>query len=197
MGSRPTASATSVAGLLLLDSALNLISSDREAVQILSYPEKTVDIRRLDALLNGRIRAAIRDVRSSDQSSVTTEYTSGRRRYICRVFRLDSGSKGRGLPSVAVLLERSPSGLVPMSQICQRFNLSRRERETVEYLLQGLSSKEIADRMKISPNTVNTFFRLVMLKIGVSTRSGILAKMITASFDSSISMTSQSSFALD
>jgi len=52
----------------------------------------------------------------------------------------------------------------------------------VELLLQGLSNKEIANRMNISPNTVNTFFRLIMIKMGVSSRSGILARMIRASF---------------
>jgi DNA-binding CsgD family transcriptional regulator len=35
----------------------------------------------------------------------------------------------------------------------------------------------MADRMKISPNTVKSFLRLVMVKMGVSTRSGILGKI--------------------
>jgi DNA-binding CsgD family transcriptional regulator len=32
--------------------------------------------------------------------------------------------------------------------------------------------------MKISPNTVKAFLRIVMVKMGVSTRSGILGKVI-------------------
>jgi len=47
----------------------------------------------------------------------------------------------------------------------------------VEYLLQGLTSKEIAARMNISPNTVKAFLRLVMVKMKVSTRSGIAGKI--------------------
>jgi DNA-binding CsgD family transcriptional regulator len=62
------------------------------------------------------------------------------------------------------------------------FNFSQREKQAVELLLQGLSNKEIANRMNISPNTVNSFFRLIMIKMGVSSRSGILARMIRASF---------------
>jgi DNA-binding CsgD family transcriptional regulator len=65
-----------------------------------------------------------------------------------------------------------------MPEIGGRFNLSAREREAVEFLLSGLTCKEIADRMKISPNTVKAFLRVVMIKMGVSTRSGILAKII-------------------
>jgi DNA-binding CsgD family transcriptional regulator len=45
-------------------------------------------------------------------------------------------------------------------------------------LLQGLTSKEIAQRMGISPNTVKAFLRLVMVKMGVSTRSGIVGKIV-------------------
>jgi len=69
-----------------------------------------------------------------------------------------------------------------LPRIAQQFNFSRREQQAVELLLQGLSNKEIANRMNISPNTVNTFFRLIMIKMGVSSRSGILARMIRASF---------------
>jgi len=65
-----------------------------------------------------------------------------------------------------------------VAQIGQDFELTPREKETVELLIQGLTSKEIATRMKISPNTVKAFLRIVMVKMGVSTRSGILGKVI-------------------
>jgi len=68
--------------------------------------------------------------------------------------------------------------------MAQLFNFSKREKQAVELLLQGLSNKEIASQMNISPNTVNTFFRLIMIKMGVSSRSGILARMIRAGFSS-------------
>jgi len=70
--------------------------------------------------------------------------------------------------------------LTPLSEVSKQFNLTRRERDALEYLLQGLSSKEIADRMTVSPNTVKAFLRLVMIKMGVSSRSAIMAKIITA-----------------
>jgi DNA-binding CsgD family transcriptional regulator len=67
-----------------------------------------------------------------------------------------------------------------VTELGEQFDLTARERETVEYLLQGLTSKEIAVRMQISPNTVKAFLRLVMVKMGVSTRSGIVGKMVGA-----------------
>ena len=64
-----------------------------------------------------------------------------------------------------------------IAEISDRFGLTARERETVQFLLEGFTSKEIAQRMKISPNTVKAFIRLVMVKMGVSTRSGIIGKI--------------------
>jgi DNA-binding CsgD family transcriptional regulator len=57
------------------------------------------------------------------------------------------------------------------------FGFTPRENQTVELLLQGLTSKEIATRLEISPNTVKAFVRLVMVKMGVTTRSGIVGKI--------------------
>jgi len=80
-----------------------------------------------------------------------------------------------------VLLERDEaSGYSALAEISEQFDLTQRERETIEFLLQGLTSKEIAIRMKISPNTVKAFLRLVMVKMQVSTRSGIAGKIAGA-----------------
>jgi DNA-binding CsgD family transcriptional regulator len=65
-----------------------------------------------------------------------------------------------------------------LSQVCQQFNLTQREQEVLEYLLQGMRNKEIANRMNISPNTVRAFLRLIMIKTGVSSRSAIVGKIM-------------------
>jgi DNA-binding CsgD family transcriptional regulator len=58
----------------------------------------------------------------------------------------------------------------------EAFQLTNRECETVKLLMKGLTSKEIADQMSISPNTVKSFLKLVMAKVGASNRTGIIAK---------------------
>ena len=65
-----------------------------------------------------------------------------------------------------------------MSQVAARFRLTPREQETLELLAIGLTNKEIADRMKISANTVKSFLKLLMIKMGVSTRSGIVGRSL-------------------
>jgi len=162
----------SAVGFLLMDSALNLISSNVEATQILAYSDKVANLKRTE------ICSSLLNREPSGKSPFVTELRSGRRRYFCRAFLVDSQAKDPAHPSIAVLLERGPSGLVPLSQISQQFNLTQREREVLEYLLQGLSTKEIANRMILSPNTVKAFLRLIMIKAGVSSRSTMVAKIV-------------------
>jgi DNA-binding NarL/FixJ family response regulator len=91
---------------------------------------------------------------------------------------VDSDGEGLSRPRIAVLLERANFGLIALSPISEQFNLTRRERDALENLLQGLSNKEIANRMNVSANTVKAFLRLIMLKMEVSSRSAIVAKVM-------------------
>jgi DNA-binding CsgD family transcriptional regulator len=175
---KKVSSPTSAAGFLLLDSSLNPISFNAEATQILSYPEIVADRKRLEVFLAAKIHSTLLNRPGFGDAPFVTEFRSGRRRYFCRAFVVDSQVKEPGQPSIAVLLERGPSALVPLRRVIQQFNLTQREREVLEYLLQGMSSQAIADRMELSPNTVKTFLRLIMIKMGVTSRSAIVSKII-------------------
>jgi len=83
----------------------------------------------------------------------------------------------RSKPTAAITVERNRWVL---RDLVMRFQLTNREMEAVQRLAEGLTSKEIAQRMNISPNTVKTFLRLVMIKMGVTTRSGVIGKLIRA-----------------
>jgi DNA-binding CsgD family transcriptional regulator len=172
--------ARSAVGFLLLDSALRPVSFNAEALQVLSYPDRLADVRHPIRFLAERIRMTLLSERPSRESPLVTEFRSGRRQYRCRAFVVDSDAKGPSDPSVAVLLERAPFGLSPWSPVVERLNLTRRERHVLDCLLQGLSNKEIANRMTVSPNTVKAFLRLIMMKMGVSSRSEIMAKIMMA-----------------
>ena len=168
----------SAAGFLLLDSSLSPLSFNDEAVRILSYPDNVTILTNSDLLLTETIRSRLITQQASGESVFVKEFKSGRRTYFCRAFLIDSHAKEPGQPTTAVLLERGPSGLVLLSQVCQQFKFTQREREVLEYLLQGMSSKVIANRMNLSPSTVKAFVRLIMIKTGVSSRSAIVAKIM-------------------
>jgi DNA-binding CsgD family transcriptional regulator len=119
------------------------------------------------------------DRRASAPHSHIEQFKSARRTYHCRFFplHLAGNDHAPNHPAFVLLLERSTNEATELAEICMRFRLTPREQETVELLFEGLTSKEIANRMKISPNTVKVFLRLVMVKLGVSTRSGIIGKI--------------------
>jgi DNA-binding CsgD family transcriptional regulator len=166
------------AGLLLLNSSISPMWFNREAVQILSYPENVESLTNSEPLLRETIRSRLL-ITSARESVFVKELQSGRRRYCCRAFPIDSHADELCQPTTAVLLERAPLGPVPLSEVCQQFKLTQREQEVLVHLLQGIRNKEIADRMNISSNTVRAFLRLIMIKTGVSSRSAIVGKILT------------------
>ena len=83
------------------------------------------------------------------------------------------------LPSASLKISNKEKHLQRLLlQTSQEFHLTHREQEVLGLLIMGLTNKEIADRMGISANTVKGFVRLVMLKMGTSGRSGIVAKVL-------------------
>src|ERR1022692_550620 len=168
--------APSTNGFLLLDGGLNLIAANDPALQILSFPSGADRIKQPKVFLADRVRTTLVDHGNQDGPAFVKEFKSGKRRYICKNFRVDCNGHYPVQPAFAVLLERTAAESSGLAEISEQFDLTQRERETVELLLQGLTSKEIATRMKISPNTVKAFVRLVMVKMKVSTRSGIAGK---------------------
>jgi DNA-binding CsgD family transcriptional regulator len=170
--------AKSSVGFLLLDTSLRPIFFNFEAVQILGYPEPVSEQSRVDPDALAERIGTILNGSARDGGPIVSEFRSGRRRYFCRAFRIAPLGENGYEASIAVLLERGPSGMVALSKISQQFNLTKREREVLEYLLQGMSSKDIATRMNVSPSTVKAFLRLIMIKTRASSRSAVVGKIM-------------------
>ncbi len=169
-------------GLLVVDTSLKVVASNADAVQILTFPDHPEKICHLDMWLSSKIRNRLVTGQSSSPSNrFVTELRSAKRTYVCRSFSLSAEANGHAAhPVRVIILERKTNQITSMAEFCERFALTAREQETVQLLLQGLTSKEIGQRMGISPNTVKAFIRLVMVKMEVSTRSGIVGKIVAA-----------------
>jgi DNA-binding CsgD family transcriptional regulator len=169
------ATESSGVGLVLLSGTpLTPIYANPEAVQILTYPQDPTKIGRLDCFLAGKIRTLLTD--REYQACSVARFVSGSRNYLCRAFALNSNKEmAHDQPEVALLLERGGSGLDSL-RLAEQYHLTTRERETLRFLVMGLTNKGIADRMHVSPNTIKAFLRTIMIKTGVSTRSGIVGK---------------------
>ena len=170
---------TTGTGLVVVDNFQNLIASNDEAIQILAFPVHPNQMRRPWPLLKEKVDACLRNGHSGNGSGSAHEFRSGKRTYLCRSFTLKISAKEGTFSEARVLLfERKENNVATVSEACGRFGLTHREQETIHLLLQGLTSKEIAERMKISPSTVKAFLRLVMVKMGVGTRSAIVGKVL-------------------
>lgn len=171
---------TSSEGFLLLDSSMNPLFLNPAAAQILTYPQKLKTQKELNNFLVGKVRSLlVRQSLSAEEQSFVATFQSGRRLYFCRAFQVNAVTEGGSQTSVAVLLERGSEGSPSVVDALETFRLTSREREVFQYLSQGLTSKEVAVEMGISANTVKAFLRLIMVKMGVSTRSGILGRAFT------------------
>jgi len=162
----------------LLDAFLQPLNADEEAVSILSYPEIPRPSKRFDDFLVRRIESVLPRQDGIRRSKFPPEVKSGKRHYQLRVFTLKSHMGNGAGPSLAILLERNHRAPMDLGRVAQKFRLTQRETEALGLLMQGHTTKQIACRMDISPNTAKTFLRSLMFKTGACDRSGILARIL-------------------
>jgi DNA-binding CsgD family transcriptional regulator len=177
----PVHSEVSTPGVLLLTESIGGIGYNWEAIRILAFPTNPERIEHIQRFLAKRVRATLASQRSTDTLQFVGEFRSGQRTYICHVLDLcstDLRAEEKGAATVLVLQRQSSTTLSLKRRARNEFRLSQRECETVELLLEGMTTKEIAAAMNISPNTVKSFVRLIMTKLNVSTRPGIIGKIL-------------------
>src|SRR6266853_2629756 len=157
------------AGFLLLDASLRPIYASEEALAILAYPGVPSKNKGFDSFLQSRIRSLVPSNGNHNGMSASrfvNEVASGNRRYQLRAFSMKSNLGIERGPVIALLLERSHRGTFNLKSVARKFRLTQRERETLDLLTRDLSTKQIASRMDISPNTAKAFLRSVMIKVG-------------------------------
>ena len=161
-------------GFILLGSSWKPVYSNSEALRILAYPSPP--LKSPDAQFLESVRSIVGKETGASGFPITTHFMSGKRRYLCRTFVLEPESNRNSKPTIAIVLERQRGVLIDLAA---RFQLTDREIEAVQHLADGLTSKGIAQRMNVSPATVKVLLRHVMLKMDVSTRSGVIGKLIS------------------
>jgi len=166
-------------GFIVADARLKPLSANQEAVAILTYSEMGGRPQNLaEAFERNLRRGLVRRDGFLQALPTAIRFKSGRRTYFCRAFCLDGNKNAPTAAAVVLVLERGVSESMALSQVSAQFHLTRREQEAVALLLQGLSNKEMADRMAISANTVKALLRLVMVKMQVSSRSAVMAAVL-------------------
>lgn len=164
-------------GLILVDSSLTPIAFNREAAAILNYPELPNQEQQTTVRVPEEILAPIR-TRNEGEATPVTYFRAGRRQYICQAYEMQPCNESAPEPLLALLLQRNSSPSEAIYEVAAEFNLTEREREALSGISLGLTIKELAKQMEISPHTVKAYLRFIMVKMGVSTRAAIVAKIL-------------------
>lgn len=163
--------------LLLTDSSFRVAAVDNQAALILTPAEGNGNGNR-EYSLPQEIASVLRKVSLSDEMGQTMSVQLGRHVYLCRVSVLHPCNTGCNEPLLALYMSRETTVEQAIANFAAEYDLTERERQALLGVAAGLTSKEIAEEMNISPNTVKSFLRLVMGKIGVTRRGGLISKVL-------------------
>jgi DNA-binding CsgD family transcriptional regulator len=160
-------------GVILLDARMNVLAYDDGAASILQISRGR---QNPDVPFSQPIIALLQETGADSHSRKSRVELRGKG-YICRVHPAHACIEGFPGAVTVLHIAREANMDDALTRISTEYGLTGRERQAVQGILSGLSSKEVARQMGISPNTVKAFLRLAMGRMGVSSRTGIIAKL--------------------
>lgn len=164
-------------GVILTNPHLQPIGMDQGAQEILD--DLGCESRRpARCVLPKALSDACDSLGSLGKKDLRVHISGKRHGYWCRIHRIAATAPFPGEDLVTIHLKREFSTRGAILKLSQQANLTRREEEVLFSIADGLSSKEVAQRLKISPNTVKTYLRLIMVKMGVTTRAAVVSKLL-------------------
>jgi DNA-binding CsgD family transcriptional regulator len=163
---------------ILIDSRCFPVSPSMEALRVLLYPREIPPNGKGRRLAAQRLRALFPNGPLAGETVTEGELLSGRRCYLYRIYRFGDSISDPHAPAAVIVLERYQPPLTPPPASLVPYRLTVREEQVLRLVLTGLSNRQIAERIGISPNTVKVFLRLIMTKMEVTSRFGILGKLL-------------------
>jgi DNA-binding CsgD family transcriptional regulator len=162
-------------GLLVMDASLNPIAADRGAAAILGVANQDSSSRALH--LPPELQEHLKDHQTNGLPA-NLQFRAGNAGYSCRAFIMNPQNAETGQTLVALHFQKDTSISNSIARVAAHYHLTEREQQALEGIAAGLTSKEIALGMNISPNTVKSFLRIIMLKMDVATRVGLVGKLL-------------------
>jgi DNA-binding CsgD family transcriptional regulator len=168
----------SAPGMVVFDINNRLLYLNREALDILpelqriGKGEKRQGVLKEMHILCNRIK---RDtaIRSTDLNCAVFHGETGP----CSMRAFFMGSpEGKNPTHIMVLLERIILGhKVDLEKMMAEFKLTKRESEVLQCICEGLSNKDISEKLFIAEYTVKDHIKKIMMKMNVNSRTGIIA----------------------
>ena len=170
-----------VSGVVILDSAGEILYLNEEARSILAtfIPDEIADDQDPETLHKAIIQSLKKHLGSlSAPGSTCIQCTESNATYALRTLPLDS-PQNEGEPCVMVLIEGiTVQRKFDINQVQKQFGLTKRETEVTYCLTKGLTNKEIANALSLSPETIHDYVKQIMKKLNTTTRAGIVGKVL-------------------
>jgi DNA-binding CsgD family transcriptional regulator len=165
-------------GVVLTDLSLQPIAYDRGAAAILGCSSQQPGKPDAPVRLPPEVVEALGSHRAEDAFAVRTHFRRAGVTYTCCAYLLETSARQSAQPMMALLLQRDLCVDDAVNMAAAEYRLTEREQEVFRGILMGDTTKELAARLQRSPNTVKAFLRLIMIKMGVTTRAGLAGKLL-------------------
>jgi len=161
-------------GVILVNLSLKAIAFDAGAAALLKQHGQQRGKHESGFQIPEEILSLFRNRKNGNGSSERTSLRIGAHQYICRTYMMESQNQ----PMFLLHLQKDMAAADAVYRIAEEYDLTDREQQALLGLAQGLTSKEVAAEMGISPNTVKAYVRLIMIKMGVTRRAAIVGKLL-------------------
>ena len=171
-----------------------MVFYNKEAWQTLSFSELThkkgsISTRKICSIcskwskcLEKRIVDQVKSTEGEDSEACFIELIkSGLRLYTVRGLVLSGHQHTeQGNETIFMfILERVCPDRLNLPLVARQWHLNNREQDMVRLLLEDKGNKEIAHTLHLSIDTVKGYMKLLMRKLGVTSRTGIIACLLT------------------
>jgi DNA-binding CsgD family transcriptional regulator len=161
-------------GVILVNLSFKAIAFDAGAAALLKQHGQHRGKQEPGFHIPEEILSLFRNRKNGIGSCERTSLRLGAHQYICRTYTMESQNQ----PMFLLHLQKDTAAADAVYRIAEEYDLTDREQQALLGLAQGLTSKEVAAEMGISPNTVKAYVRLIMIKMGVTRRAAIVGKLL-------------------
>ena len=168
-----------IPGTLIFDLNNRLLFINNEALALL--PEKNSEIPQEILFLCDRVKgnpSSDNLPEITDQNGIILQNKAGLR-YSARAFLISRRMAEEEVSHVMVLLERvAEKQSINYESVAERFSLSKREVEVVRLICEGITNREIGEKLYISEHTVKDHIKNIMRKMEVASRNELVAVLL-------------------
>ena len=170
-------------GIVLTDLSLKVLAIDSGATAILRELSRTASGLEPSFCLPASVADALKLPELRDHHGTTIHLRGEEHSYECRVYFLEPRNGVLRDVVITLYFETIPSRSEAIRVLATKFKLTIREEQVLAGIAAGLTNKEIAEKLDISPNTVKAFLHPIMIKMGVSNRAGIVMCLVDSGDD--------------